>query len=212
MTIREAHILVRQLLDMESASFPRLDSTQIDVYLNLAQQKIVTERFVGTSLLRPLGVEQDQKRMQDLRTVVSEPTYIDVVPSTDLNSYDGTFLLPNDFWYIVQIEAVTANGLLPVTEITHNQSGKLKLDPFGKPSRSFNIYVSYNKSGGEILGQTSKLLIRYIIQPQKVSLNDNIGFQLPLHIHQEIVTTAVRLILTVFVPERTQLTDLNKVE
>ena len=68
---------------MGSYDFGDILGQEIDLQLNRMQERFIKQKF-DISLTDPLGFQETQKRLDDLRTLIVEKTYDTVVPSADL--------------------------------------------------------------------------------------------------------------------------------
>lgn len=71
MTAQEMHTAAKLLLDKaDTLNYPNYKSEELDFFLNLAQDRFVKHRYDGT-VARNKGLEETQKRTDDLREVIS---------------------------------------------------------------------------------------------------------------------------------------------
>ena len=77
MTIEEMHINLKLSLDktdtLDSVGF---ETEELDYWLNRAIRSLVKTKYKGSSSARGEAFEQNQKRTDDLRTLVEETTII----------------------------------------------------------------------------------------------------------------------------------------
>jgi hypothetical protein len=102
MTISEAHRAFRFGLDkMDALNYPNFLPEEIDLLLNQAQDRFVKQRYSGNNT-KKLGVEEDQKRMEDLKAVIKGRQ--DLFPSKTNNNVNYPtyqFTLPSDHWFMI---------------------------------------------------------------------------------------------------------------
>lgn len=97
------HIAVQQGLQrMGSYDFGDLLGQEIDLQLNRMQERFVKQKF-DVSNSDPLGFQETQKRLDDLRTLIREQTYNQVVPSGNLGEnpdYNTLIVDEGQKWYV----------------------------------------------------------------------------------------------------------------
>lgn len=110
MTISEMHTYFKVGVDKaESFNYPSFEIEEIDYFLNKAQERFIKQRY-GINNLKGQGLEQTQKRTDDIREVVASDNSTSF--STDANSkpYGKYYTLPNIapgnvYWFSIQEEA-----------------------------------------------------------------------------------------------------------
>jgi len=184
---------------------PSFLASEIDRFLNMAQDRFVTKRAFGNNSRRT-GFEEDQKRRDDLRTLISQEqldTFL--ATGTDANKPNGTFFnLPTDYRHAIQEEAfigtydITDSGRrVSVKPITHDRYNKIIDDPFNKPDKDTVYRLGY---GGGSNGNNVELIcgenqhvsiyyLRYLKNPPQIG--ENQICILPEHTHREIIRMAV---------------------
>ncbi len=86
MDSRTMHITVQQGLQrMGSYDFGDVQGEEIDLQLNRMQERFVKQKF-DVSNADPLGFQETQKRLDDLRTLIREHTYDTVVLEANLGT------------------------------------------------------------------------------------------------------------------------------
>lgn len=115
MTISDMHINLKLELDktdaLDSVGF---ETEELDYWLNSAIRSFVRTRYKGSSSARGEAFEQNQKRIDDLRTLVEE----EVIDDTDLsrgttssdkpNSYIASLPSSNTYWFTLGEEVTIA--------------------------------------------------------------------------------------------------------
>jgi len=207
MTIADFHTEVKARLDkMDSLQLPNLLTSEIDLFLNQAQDRTVKQRY-GVSNPKRQGYEETQKRTDDLkaitRTVVLGPAPASV-DNIDTNA--RFFILPADYWFIVQ-ERVNITYPCGDTEettdvevrpIEHNEFTKSIYDPFKKPNKRKVLRLMENGQSEIIYAPGATLnsyKIRYIKKPIRMSYTGGVTCELSDHLHSEIVDECVKVIL-----------------
>ena len=191
---------------MDSLQLPNLLTSEIDLFLNQAQDRTVKQRY-GVSNPKRQGYEETQKRTDDLkaitRTVVLGPAPASV-DNIDTNA--RFFILPADYWFIVQ-ERVNITYPCGDTEettdvevrpIEHNEFTKSIYDPFKKPNKRKVLRLMENGQSEIIYAPGATLnsyKIRYIKKPIRMSYTGGVTCELSDHLHSEIVDECVKVIL-----------------
>lgn len=182
---------------------PSFVASEIDRFLNMAQDKFVTKRAFGNNPRRT-GFEEDQKRRDDLRTLI---TQADISPSSSSsnNKPNGRYFeLPSDYRYSIQEEAnistfdaTGTNRRVSVKPITHDRYNKIINDPFNKPDKDTVYRLGFGGSGSgnyvELICGNNQVIqtyyLRYLKNPLQIG-SDQVCV-LPEHAHREIIRMAV---------------------
>ena len=225
MSPRELQIEVErrlQLINPELSLAGKLPSDTIMSFINEAIDKFWKTRYSGLNF-KQRGFEQDQKRTDDLRTLVTKHTYKDI-DITKVNQEEYTVTLPDDYVILLGDTA----GIAPADGITNDcwekdSEGNYKVkysdtiegtietvDRIKENSLS-EYHLKYTKAKPIKLMQDSTITlytdgqykvaeytIEYLKRPSKVTLVDTPTDEytdLPAHTHMEIVKIAVQLIL-----------------
>lgn len=225
MSPRELQIEVErrlQLINPELSLAGKLPSDTIMSFINEAIDKFWKTRYSGLNF-KQRGFEQDQKRTDDLRTLVTKHTYKDIDISK-VNQEEYTVTLPDDYVILLGDTA----GIAPADGITNDcwekdSEGNYKVkysdtiegtietvDRIKENSLS-EYHLKYTKAKPIKLMQDNTITlytdgqykvaeytIEYLKRPSKVTLADTPTDEytdLPAHTHMEIVKIAVQLIL-----------------
>lgn len=225
MSPRELQIEVErrlQLINPELSLAGKLPSDTIMSFINEAIDKFWKTRYSGLNF-KQRGFEQDQKRTDDLRTLVTKRTYKDI-DITKVNQEEYTVTLPDDYVILLGDTA----GIAPADGITNDcwekdSEGNYKVkysdtiegtietvDRIKENSLS-EYHLKYTKAKPIKLMQDNTITlytdgnykvaeytIEYLKRPSKVTLVDTPTDEytdLPAHTHMEIVKIAVQLIL-----------------
>ncbi len=200
----EMHAEFKLLLDKgDSFDAPSFLDEEIDHFLNKSQEKFVSKRAFGNNVRRT-GFEEDQKRRDDLRTLIVEGQLSATSPVVT-NKPNGRFVtLPDTYRHSIQEEAyiytsnVEGSGRrVSVKPITHDRYNKIMDDPFNKPGEDTVYRLGYGGSSYSNLvelicgdGQyVGTYYLRYLRHPLPVSSDQDCI--LPNHTHSEIVKMAV---------------------
>jgi hypothetical protein len=188
MTIAEFHTEVKVRLDkIDSLQLPNLLTSEIDLFLNQAQDRIVKQRY-GISNPKRQGYEETQKRTDDLKAITRTAVLVPLAYSTDnIDTEARFFVLPADYWFIVEVRP-----------IEHNEFTKSIYDPFKKPNNRKVLRLMENGQSEiiTIAGITlNSYKMRYIKKPVRMSYTTSVTCELSDHMHSEIVDECVKVIL-----------------
>lgn len=225
MSPRELQIEVErrlQLINPELSLAGKLPSDTIMSFINEAIDKFWKTRYSGLNF-KQRGFEQDQKRTDDLRTLVTKHTYKDIDISK-VNQEEYTVTLPDDYVILLGDTA----GIAPADGITNDCWEKDALGNYKikysdtiegtietvdriKENSLSEYRLKYTKAKPIKLMQDNTITlytdgqykvaeytIEYLKRPSKVTLVDTPTDEytdLPAHTHMEIVKIAVQLIL-----------------
>ena len=187
-----------------------VESDTIFYWLNQAIERLTKLKYSGSEDGK--SFEQTQKRIDDLRSLISEERLY-LIPGIDgLNKpYSYVAELPIDYWFTVQEETTcqfqditgttTINKRKGVTQCTHDTYSSQIENPYSE----HKIHYEEAKPLRLISGNSVELItdgnytvtfyyIRYIRKPLAISVNSE-PCDLPEHTHSEIVTKAVNLYL-----------------
>ena len=205
MTRVEMHAEFKLLLDKgDSLDAPSFLTEEIDHFLNLSQEKFISKRAFGNNVRRT-GFEEDQKRRDDLRTLIRQAKLNSNAPTT-ANKPNSRFVeLPEDYRHSIQEEALIythkseedSSRRVSVKPITHDRYNKIIDDPFNKPEKNtvyrlgyggseYKNYVELVCGEGQYIGV---YYLRYLSHPLKIAFGQDCV--LPKHTHEEIVKMAV---------------------
>lgn len=242
MSPRELQIEVErrlQLINPELSLAGKLPSDTIMSFINEAIDKFWKTRYSGLNF-KQRGFEQDQKRTDDLRTLVTKHTYKDIDISK-VNQEEYTVTLPDDYVILLGDTAgiVPADGVInncwekdalgnyrikysdtiegtieTVDRIKENSLSEYRLKyTKAKPIRLIqdNTITLYTDGNYKVAEYT----IEYLKKPSKVDLKANPTDEytdLPSHTHMEIVKLAVQLILATLPNYNVYSNEVNSME
>lgn len=242
MSPRELQIEVErrlQLINPELSLAGKLPSDTIISFINEAIDKFWKTRYSGLNY-KQRGFEQDQKRTDDLRTLVTKHTYKDT-DITKVNQEEYTVTLPDDYVILLGDTA----GISPADGVINNCWEKDALDNYkikysdtiegtietvdrikenslseyrlkytkAKPIRLIqdNTITLYTDGNYKVAEYT----IEYLKKPSKVDLKTNPTDEytdLPSHTHMEVVKLAVQLILATLPNYNVYSNEVNSME
>tara|TARA_R110002012_G_scaffold261340_2_gene443232 strand:+ start:14279 stop:14974 length:696 start_codon:yes stop_codon:yes gene_type:complete len=212
MTVAEMHIQFKVGLDKtDSLNYPNFEPEEIDLWLNRAQNRFVKTRYSHD--IKQETFEETQKRTDDLREVVVETTIFPSAVQTPVKPNGTLFDLPignNDlpiYWFAINEECGIqylncTNGMVTerknVKPIQHDDYNKIQTDPFNKPNKGKIVRLMHGDTVELISDGTfviGSYILRYIKQPETISLANNNDCELAFHTHEEIVDSAVTMAL-----------------
>lgn len=236
MTRKQFHTTFNILYDKStnSLSHPSFLSAEKDEFINLAIREIIKTRFSGRNPMGK-GFQQNQKRTDDLRTVVKTQSYFEDQMShyidniSDINSY--TIDYPSNYWFTVGENVYISsnneswpkdsgnNPIMKACDVTECTIDNIT----SRINNSLSEHRLHNNTAKPLRLQTEEGVILYsdnnyyifqydlvyIQKPEKftrTTLNENDEYTgLPEHIHDEIISYAVRLALGSIGDERYQI-------
>lgn len=242
MSPRELQIEVErrlQLINPELSLAGKLPSDTIMSFINEAIDKFWKTRYSGLNY-KQRGFEQDQKRTDDLRTLVTKHTYKDTDISK-INQEEYTVTLPDDYvillgdtagispadgvinncWekdalgnYKIKYSDTIEGTIETVDRIKENSLSEYRLKyTKAKPIRLIqdNTITLYTDGNYKVAEYT----IEYLKKPSKVDLKTNPTDEytdLPSHTHMEVVKLAVQLILATLPNYNVYSNEVNSME
>lgn len=242
MSPRELQIEVErrlQLINPELSLAGKLPSDTIISFINEAIDKFWKTRYSGLNY-KQRGFEQDQKRTDDLRTLVTKRTYKDT-DITKVNQEEYTVTLPDDYvillgdtagispadgvinncWekdalgnYKIKYSDTIEGTIETVDRIKENSLSEYRLKyTKAKPIRLIqdNTITLYTDGNYKVAEYT----IEYLKKPSKVDLKTNPTDEytdLPSHTHMEVVKLAVQLILATLPNYNVYSNEVNSME
>lgn len=200
-------------------------SSDIFYFINRAVEKFVKTRYDGNNFLKT-SFEGDQKRVEDLRTLINKTTINTTTGTFYPNSYVAAF--PSDYYILisdeVSIQFINSLGISTtvrnsVQEITSERLS----DELDNPFSEYHLHYETAKplrllssAGIELIGDGYYTIptyyLRYISQPATVSLT--VPCNLPPQTHPEIIKLAVGMYLENIKDHRysTYQNEINTVE
>lgn len=242
MSPRELQIEVErrlQLINPELSLAGKLPSDTIISFINEAIDKFWKTRYSGLNY-KQRGFEQDQKRTDDLRTLVTKHTYKDTDISK-INQVEYTVTLPDNYvillgdtagispadgvinncWekdalgnYKIKYSDTIEGTIETVDRIKENSLSEYRLKyTKAKPIRLIqdNTITLYTDGNYKVAEYT----IEYLKKPSKVDLKTNPTDEytdLPSHTHMEVVKLAVQLILATLPNYNVYSNEVNSME
>ena len=213
MVISEFHQEFKILVDKtDSLNYTDFLPEEIDIYLNKAIEKFISQRAYGNNPRRE-GIEETQKRFDDLITLVTNYS-LSTFTTTNAKPNGVIAALPSDYWHTLEEDVtisypdcnnVTSTKVVPVIPVTHDKYNKIIRDPFNKPDNSKVVRMGLNGSMELISGTGVTITtykLRYIRKPAVVSygttystVGTDTQCDLPVSTHKEIIAMAVQIAL-----------------
>jgi len=144
MTVNEMHTQFKVGVDKtDSLNSANFTIAEIDLYLSDAQEQFIEQRAYGNNAKRET-VEETQKRVKDLQSLVKNSQITPLVNDPTQNKPNGRFVeLPSDYRHAleeeVSISYADCNGTtqttrVPVVALSHDRYNKAVANPFSKPN------------------------------------------------------------------------------
>lgn len=202
----------RGLDKADSLNTPNFLAEEIDGFLNDAQEKFIEQRAYGTNPKRT-GLEEDQKRRDDLREITKNYTNSSTLSSTVNSKPNGVFVdLPEDYRHAMQEEVsisftdcndLPATDRIPATAVTHDRYNKIIDDPFNKPYVGEALRLDYEGDVYELITDGTYSItnyhLRYLKEPQAIRfgtayevVTTDVDSELAAHTHREVTDIAVK--------------------
>jgi hypothetical protein len=223
MTVREMQrafeLRFGQLDKVSDETLRRLDSTDIEMYLNLSQDRFISQRFAGNNVYQA-SFEESQKRIEDLRSLVKYSPEIFVAsptpeqnPTSIPNSKYFQTNIPTDYLFFVNCTAnitrATINGGVAFnigTKLIKNvEVNQFIASPYNKPIIREPLVLLIENNGILLIYESGDTLtsirLTYLRKAKKMTSQTIAGefvsyvntCELPEHTHSEIVNLAVAM-------------------
>lgn len=223
MTISEMHTRFKLRMDKaDSLNNPSFEPEEIDMYLNIAQDRIIKTRYSGNNPHRE-SLEEDQKRIEDLKMIIKR-LRLSATSSSKNKKYGAFFNLPFDHFVTIQEELIakvkdcneieSEKTIDKVKAISHNKYSTLASNSFWKSNNQQVLRLVY-RDNIEIIGTAEVtplyLDITYLKHPVQMSLTSSIDCELSQHLHDEIVVEAVGLAMGAITDNRVELNNREQI-
>lgn len=209
MDISTFHLNIKIKLDKTSSlSLPSFEPEELDFWINDAIDTFVKQRSDGLNI-RKTGVEENQRRIDDLRTIILSGVSLKTTPLNTNSYYENNtcFTLPSNYFrYLGDQAEINVNGTVSrVGSITTN-ADTLNIEQIEDPYSKHYLHHQTAKPirmlrDDEILYisdgtySITDCYLTYIRKPAEVDLTSNVTCDLPESVHSEIVNIAVKKIL-----------------
>jgi hypothetical protein len=189
MTFSEAHEQIDILLDKHEA--PWFEPKEKDMFLNFAQNELIKKRYSEFEL--------NEKRKQDLRTLISTKTSTVAGATIELSLVpDLMFVLSLKGRFTVASGGINKDVDKAIRPMQHDDVNIATEDPFNSPSNDDPYYLTFaTKLEIKSITIPSSWEITYLKYPIPVDGENSpsVEFELPKHTHEEILNIAIRKIL-----------------
>jgi hypothetical protein len=235
MTIENMHIAVKMGLDKtEGLSYPAFETEELDFWLNEAIDRYVKTRYTGLNV-KGESFEQSQKRIDDLRTLVTETRLVPTTPGgtsdkpnlhlIPVANFPANYMLfLNDevsITFLNEVTGVSTTLRTSTTPCTSDTYSQMVNDPYSehrlhlgtaKPLRMFTA------KGVELIPESTYTIpyyyMKYLRTPATVVYATGTDCDLPEHTHREIVLLTVRILIENIESQRynTHTVEINQSE
>tara|TARA_Y100000310_G_scaffold298998_1_gene333431 strand:+ start:2146 stop:2790 length:645 start_codon:yes stop_codon:yes gene_type:complete len=191
-TVAEMHEDLDLLIDKVES--PRFTSPEKDRVLNMAQDRIIQDRY--DNIRRDTGYSfQSLQRVRDeMRTLIKELPYVPVVVNP--GGY-YTFTLPANYRHEILLQAnINANTVTSIP-IDYDTFGVAEEDPFNKFTANNPRHVESGATSVKIYTGTGTLFyvaLSYIKNPAAIDLNTSTNSELPGTVHNELENIAASIL------------------
>lgn len=231
MLVEEMHLQFKVGVDKtDSQNSANFTPAEIDIYLSDAQEQFIEQRAYGNNIKKEF-VEETQKRVKDLQSLVKNAVITPLATQTENKPYGKFVELPSDYRHALEEETqvtyldcnnVSQNTRVSVVALTHDKYNKTISNPFSKPSLNKVYRLPFgrfnSKEHFEIISNPSMTVtayyLRYLKNPAKINLA---GRTLPVpsigagqqgdladEVYREVIRMAVRNALADIESPRTQ--------
>lgn len=210
MTVLEMHTAFNQGLQrVNSSAYDYFTDEEINYWLNRAQERFIKDRAFITGDVKRVGFEGNQKRLDDIRTLVSQDYFDGWTANTGARWEQAD--LPADYSYLVNLRASIRYDVcgdvsitspqrdIPVRIVDNAEVYGMQRNPFAKSTFesplgtiSENDIRVYQDGESFIL---EGIYLDYVRIPALIDLSLGQDCELAPHTHQEIVDIAVKNIL-----------------
>jgi len=210
MTVQEMHYALEQGLQRVAANaYDYLLDEEKDHWLNRAQDRFIKDRAFISGDVKRIGFEGNQKRLDDIRTIVTQ-NYTDTFDTTTVPEWRQVDL-PADYLYLVNIRAdirrdfcgnvnaTSPQAQVPVRVVDNAEVYFMQQDPFAK-SQLNSPLCTISEEDIQVYQDAESYILEgitadYIRIPRTIDLTFGQDCELAEHTHQEVVDIAVKNIL-----------------
>lgn len=204
----ELHKRFKIAIDKEGiVTVPSFTAIEIDYWINTAQDRLVNTKFTGSNMRR-IGIDQDQKRIDDLSKLYTS-SQKELSTSEGSRGYDVyTMEMPVDYMHLVSVDAgILVDGkykeVQPVECTLENLSSRLSNSlsehrPHNGNARPLQVMytdsIRFYTDKSYVVEYAS---IVYIRKPSKVIHSSNVELtHFPDYMWDEVISLATRLALS----------------
>tara|TARA_R110002012_G_C11629287_1_gene609659 strand:- start:555 stop:1199 length:645 start_codon:yes stop_codon:yes gene_type:complete len=191
-TVAQMHQDINFLID--KVKTPRFESFEIDRALNMAQDRIIQDRYDNIKRDTGYSFQSLQRVRDELRTLITELPYIAVV--ANIGGY-YTFNLPSDYRHEIllqgNINAVTTTSI----PIDYDTFGVAEEDPFGNFTEEYPRHIETGAKEVRVYtgnGTLFFMALSYIKNPAAIDLDTGTNSELPGLLHDELENLAASIL------------------
>lgn len=224
MTAVEMSTLFGLKINSSSNTNDELGDDEISLYLNSAVNRFIKQRYTGNNH-RQIAFEGDNKRVADLRTLLTNsPTIAKVAATADIPN-SGRYVLPSDYMFYVdcsviftrtdvsqgttyaQCQVIKNSDIRKHVETGHNKPYIREPLVVFRDATHFTVLIDDSNN----VGNLSTASLTYIKEPAVINVDSGsaVNCDLPDHTHEEIVDMAVNIVLEVEESKRGQTNELQ---
>lgn len=187
-------------------------STDIAVFLNLAQDNLINDRYSKKYGDPSSFFESDEKNRMELGSLIKNHVSTVFVTADAALHPNGVFLnIPSDYLYSLKEMCVVnytncnsdvVTGSAKVQPVRHDEYAMNIDNPFGKPYNKLVWRMDYGATGAKrhelihAAGQAiSSYTLRYLRKPVAIDINNGVDCELHTSLHEEIVDRAIQIAL-----------------
>ena len=184
-------------------------SDEIDHWLNRAMERFIKDRAFISGDVKQIGFEGNQKRLDDIRTLVVQD-YTDTFPTSTTPEWQQVDF-PADYLYLVNLRAdiyysnckavTTASDekVVPVRVVDNAEVYFMQQNPFAKSQLNTPL-ATVSESDIRVYQDAESFILKgiyadYIRIPEDIDLSSLQDCELADHTHMEIVDIAVKNVL-----------------
>lgn len=207
---------------LDSLSSPSIEDSEIEEFMNQAQDRKFTHLYMPEGNPTGLGFEMSEKRRRDLSELVKTDNSTTASSSQIGVHTNGIFYdLPTDFLYAIEESLVINTVSVPIKPIEHDYYLSNINNPYKQPSMdvSWRLNISREDHGTGIGDPSDKRVeiithgptpttyfVRYLAYPRRIVINvttpaSSVSCQLDESLHDSIIDEAVKIATGITMPE-----------
>ena len=224
MTAVEMSTLFGLKINSSSNTNDELGDDEISLYLNSAVNRFIKQRYTGNNY-RQIAFEGDDKRVADLRTLLTNSPTISKSSATSEIPNSARYTVPSDFMFYVDCSVIftrtdvsQTNTWVQCKTIKNSEIRKHVQSGHNKPYIREPLVVFRDATYFTVIiddvaniGNLSTASLTYIKEPAVINVDSGsaVNCDLPNHTHEEIVDMAVNIVLEVEESKRGQTNELQ---
>tara|TARA_R110000824_G_scaffold24989_6_gene87455 strand:+ start:1641 stop:2288 length:648 start_codon:yes stop_codon:yes gene_type:complete len=174
---------------------PRFTSPEKDRVLNMAQDRIIQDRYDNIKRDTGYSFQSLQRVRDEMRTLIKELPYIAVGVAIGGGHY--TFTLPSDYRNEILLQGNVDSKTVTSIPIDYDTFGVAEEDPFNNFTPTNPRHVESGATSVKVYTGTGTLFfvaLSYIRIPAVIDFNTGTNSELPGTLHDELVTLAASII------------------